>query len=294
MSRRVSSALLPRGVQEGARSAYLRFGAATAPLRMTPSFIMVGASRSGTTTLFKALAEHPETARPPVNKGVRYFDLNYQHGWNWYLGHFPLRLTSAMARRSGPVQAFEASGYYLFHPLVPQRMAADLPHVKLVATLRDPVERAFSAWKHESARGFETLPFDEALAREDSRLAADLETLRQDQFAAPHALRHQSHRARGEYVTQLRRYLEHFPREQLHVIMAEDFFAEPAHEFNRLTDFLGLDRYTPSGGFPQQNARPSAPMDSAVRAGLVEHYRPFNAELADLLGRPLPWSTAAP
>lgn len=285
------SRVIPRGWQESARDAYLAAGARTARWRMTPSFIMVGASRSGTTTLFRALAEHPQTARPPVNKGVRYFDLNYNRGWDWYLGHFPLRASTALqARRAGQVQAFEASGYYLFHPLVPERMAKDLPNVKLIATLRDPVERAFSAWKHESARGFETLPFDEALAREDDRLSEGLGALALDAFHSSHALRHQSHRTRGEYITQLRRYLEHFPREQLHVLIAEDFFADPMREFDAVVDFLGLDRFAPTGGFPQQNARPSAPMPEQVRAQLVEHYRPFNAELEALLGRALPWA----
>lgn len=283
--------VLPKGLQDRARETYLAAGAVTAPWRMTPSFIMVGASRSGTTTLFRALAEHPQTARPPVNKGVRYFDLNYERGWNWYLGHFPLRAgTERQRRREGQVQAFEASGYYLYHPLVPERMAKDLPDVKLVATLRDPVERAFSAWKHESARGFEQLPFAEALAHEDERLAAGLAELAKDPFHASHALRHQSHRARGEYITQLRRYLEHFPREHLHVIVAEDFFARPEEEFDRLLDFLGMARFRPAGGFPQQNARPSAPMATELREQLAAHYAPFNDDLERLLGRALPWA----
>ena len=75
--------------------------------------------------------------------------------------------------------AFEACTYYLFHPFAMERIAADFPDIKLVAMLRDPVERAYSAYKHELARGFETeADFDRALELEDERLDGEIERMR--------------------------------------------------------------------------------------------------------------------
>ena len=64
----------------------------------------------------------------------------------------------------------EASPYYMWHPLVPDRIAKDLPDVKLIVLLRDPVERAYSGHAHEFARGFETETFEAAIDLEDGRL----------------------------------------------------------------------------------------------------------------------------
>src|SRR5262245_19377802 len=70
--------------------AYHWMGAATAPLRLHPAFIMIGAQRCGTTSLFRALVAHPQVMSPAFRKGINYFDLNYFRGERWYTGHFPI------------------------------------------------------------------------------------------------------------------------------------------------------------------------------------------------------------
>lgn len=259
-------------------------GQATARHRIAPSMILVGASRSGTTSLFRALNAHPDVLRPPVNKGVRYFDLNYGHSWDWYLGHFPLRTP----RRTQSVLTYEASGYYLFHPFAVPRIAHHLPQVKIVAMLRDPVERAYSAWKHESAREFEWEPFERALDLEEERLEGEVERMRRDPGYESFCHRHHSHRSRGEYAAQLERVYAHFPQDQVHVIQSERFFDEPAPEYARLLDFLGLRAFEPDA-FDQHNARPSTPMPGHLRTRLADHYAPHNERLESLLGEPLAW-----
>lgn len=281
--------LVPRRLHEASRRAYLAVGQATASRRLRPSFIMMGASRAGTTSLFRALSVHPQVLRPAVNKGVRYFDLNYGRGWDWYMGHFPLTRTAEAKARGGAPVAFEASGYYVFHPFAAERIAKDLPEARLVVMLRDPVERAYSAWKHETARGFEWETFERALELEDARLRGEVDRMARDVTYESFCHRHQSHRTRGEYVDQLERILQHFPREQLHVMQSEAFFVEPEQEYARLQAFLGLEHHRPDT-FEVHNARPSNPMPKRVRARLEEHYAPYDARLEALLGEPLRWA----
>src|SRR6478609_8924353 len=155
------------------------WGTLTSPWRMQPSFLVIGAQRAGTTTLYRVLSEHPSVARPTASKGIRYFELEYHRGPRWYAGHFPLK---ALARRKhGPdVVTFESSGYYSFYPLAAARIARDLPGVKVVMMVREPVERAYSAHRHELARGFETEEFEAALALEEERLAGEVERMTAD------------------------------------------------------------------------------------------------------------------
>ncbi|MFD5213469.1 sulfotransferase family protein [Microbacterium sp. NPDC058345] len=273
-----------------ARATYYRLGQATSGLRMLPSFIVIGGQRCGTTTLFKHLAEHPQVLRPGIEKGIDYFSLHYQRGMQWYRGNFPLQRTAELRTREwGAPAVFEACTYYMFHPFAIERLARDLPNVRLVAMLRDPVERAFSAYKHEHARGFDTATtFEEALELEDERLAGEVEKMAADAGYESHAHRHHAYLRRSQYAEQLERVFRHFPREQVHVLDSETFFADPHGEYQKVTDFLGLARWRPEV-IAQHNARPSLPLSDALRRRLDEHFIPHDDALARLLGRPPGW-----
>lgn len=271
----------PQWVKEGGRSVTRTAGRLSAGARMLPSFLLVGTQRGGTTSLFRALAEHPGTAQPNFHKGVHYFDVNYRAGLAWYRGHFPLR--------RGSRRAFESAGYYMHHPLAPERIAADLPGVKLLVLLRDPVERAFSAHKHELARGFETeASFERALELEPARLKGEVERIRNDPGYLSHAHRHQSYLDRGRYADQLEVLHKLFGRERVHVTFAEDFFTEPEPAYDAVIEFLGLPRWRPAA-FERHNARPSSPLAPELRARLTDHFAPHDERLAALLGRVPPW-----
>jgi hypothetical protein len=125
----------PRIIMSGHKNAR-RLGTATArytaPLRMSPGFLIVGAQRCGTTSMFKTLMQHPLVARPFLNKGIHYFDTNYDRGFSWYRGHFPVVGTARLRRGGRRPLTGESSPYYMFHPLAGQRLATDLPQHHLL------------------------------------------------------------------------------------------------------------------------------------------------------------------
>lgn len=282
---------VPQSLQPLARSAYLRFGEATPSLRMDPSFLVIGGQRCGTTSLFKALAQHPQVLRPAVEKGTDYFTLYSYKDLKWYRGHFPLDLPSHL--RSGKHKdavAFEACTYYMFHPFALGRISEAFPRIKLVAMLRNPIERAYSAYKHEFGRGFETEPdFCRALDLEDARLHGETERMRVDPTYESFAHRHHAYRQRGEFAEQLERAFAHFDRSQIHVMESERFFEEPAKEYAALCEFLGLESFTPAR-FDQHNARPSSAMPEEARKRLTDHYAGHDERLTQILGRPPRWA----
>ncbi|WP_202805792.1 sulfotransferase [Actinopolymorpha alba] len=261
--------------------------------RLVPSFLLAGGQRCGTTSLHRALIAHPVVAGPVLHKGVNYFDLNYDRGPAWYRGHFPL-LSTARRRAgnwsvgSGEPQAMESTGYYLYHPLALPRIARDLPGVRLIVMLRDPVERAYSAYKHAVARGFETESFERAQELEPERLAGEEERLASDPSYQSHAHRHFAYVERGRYSEQLRRVFDLLGRDRVHVLESEEFFTKPEDSYAEALEFLGLPSWLPSS-FDQHNARPSEPMPGSVRRRLEEHFQPYDEELTNLLGRTPTW-----
>lgn len=282
--------LVPSPLQPVARSVYLRVGEMTSDLRMDPSFLVIGGQRCGTTSLFKALAEHPQILRPAVDKGTDYFTLHSYRDLDWYRSHFPLSIPHALRPgKTARAVAFEACTYYMFHPLALERIASSYPNIKLVAMLRDPVERAFSAYKHELARGYETEPdFEVALDLEASRLEGEIERMKDDPTYESFSHRHHAYLSRGQFAEQLQRAYSLFDASQVHVMESERFFAEPIKEYDRLIDFLELSRYTPAR-FAKHNARPSSAMPAGARQRLSEHYRAHNEHLTQVLGRTPYW-----
>ncbi len=257
---------------------------------MLPGFLIVGAQRCGTTSMVRALSRHPAVFSAAQYLEVHYFDIGYDRGLAWYRSHFPHPARARLAARSAGAEpvAFESSPYYMFHPLAAGRIARDLPGVKLLVLLRDPVERAYSGWAHAVSIGCETEPFERALELEDARLAGEAERLASDPGYASYSHQHHSHRTRGQYAEQLERLERLFGRDQIHIVDSGAFFTDPEPEYAVVLDFLGLAARG-SPGLRRRNASPRAPMSEATRAALKEHYRPHDERLARWLGHQPSW-----
>jgi hypothetical protein len=256
----------------------------TSPLRGLPSVLIIGAQKGGTTSLFKYLVQHPDVLAPLV-KEVHYFDFHYFRGVNWYRGRFPY--THRLRRGS---LTLDASPYYLVHPLVPQRVAQLLPEVRLVAVLRNPVDRAHSHYQHEVRGGRESLSFAEAIEKESERLAGEEERLRNDPNYYSFNHHRYSYTLRGLYLDQLRRWVQQFPRSQLLVLQSEWLFRDPAAATAAVHDFLGLRPHRLERDKPSFQAGYDRTIPPELRARLVTYFEPHNRELYQWLGEEFDWS----
>lgn len=277
---------LPAPLRRTARAVLLAWGWVTASLRDEPAIVVVGAQRAGTTTLFRLLSEHPGLCRPTVDKGTGYFDDGYRHSRRWYRAHFPLRWTAR-----GRV-VFECSGYYLFHPLAAERIARDLPGCQVVVMVRDPVTRAYSAHRHEKARGFDMLTFEEALEREAARTAGLTDLLARDPLATSFAHRHHAYLQRGDYARQIRRYVDALGEHRVHTVDADALFADPVGVYVDLQRRLDLPVHRPAE-VGRWNERPGAPLPPDLTARLRRHFERSDAALADYLGEAPSWRKEA-
>jgi hypothetical protein len=174
-----------------------------------PNFAYIGTSKAGSTWLFNALAHHPDVYLAS-SKGLYYFDSHFDKGEMWYLDHF--------ADAGDRAAVGEISHSYLSSPEAAKRIAALNPAMRLLVCLREPVDRAFSDYldlrKNQQFDGC----FEAALERFPRLLD------------------------RGRYATHLERYLELFPRVQLHVSLFDDLKSDPQAYADSVFDFLGVGR----------------------------------------------------
>jgi len=292
---------LPAPVLHAARFGVRQVGVLTAAQRPLPDFLIIGAKKAGTSSLMNWLLRHSAVARmfPSAQrlKSPHYFDVNYWRGERWYRSHFPTR--QARHRQelhsASPSVAGEASPYYLFHPAVPARVARDLPQVKVIVLLRDPVARAYSNFWDRRAAGAETLTsFEDALAVEAERLSGvDHERLQTDPRYYSFDHDNHSYLARGRYLEHLRAWLEGVAAERMLVLRAEAMFAEPGLVFAQTQRFLGIP-VTDDVPLRPYNERSREPMQPATKARLADYYRPHNAALYAALGTDMGWEEQYP
>lgn len=279
---------LPDPARDAARAAWAGYARLTSSGRVLPDYLIIGTQRGGTTSLYKYLVQHPAAAHA-LTKELRFFDLNYHRGLGWYRSRFPTRHYRAWLRRRGiDLVVGEASPDYLFHPHAPIRVARALPSVKLIVLLRNPVERAYSHYWHQARRGHEPLSFDEAVAREPERLDGELERILSDPRYVSYERHHHSYVTRGNYADQLRAWMDLFPPDRFLIERSEDFFAEPPKVFARVLEFLGLHAWELTE-YETFNAFASGAMAPDIRSALVDHFRPHNERLYEMLGRDFGW-----
>jgi hypothetical protein len=273
---------IPEPVRVVLRNAVWAYGRATAGARPLPDFLIIGAQKGGTTALYEYLHRHPAISGPSW-KEVSFFDRHWWRGERWYRGHFP---------RGAPPPVGEASPSYLFHPAAPSRVLSLVPDARLIAILRDPVDRAFSHYQHEVALGREPLSFEDALAREHERTAGEVERMLADPRHFSHAWWNWTYRARGLYAEQLERWHAVFPPEQLLVLLNEELDEAPAETYARLLEFVGAPPHE-LGSYPRVFSRDYQPMRPETRRELEAYYAAPNRRLSELLGRELAWASSS-
>lgn len=267
------------------------FRASTNPIRMMPDFIIIGAQKGGTTSLYRYLVEHPCVA-PIYIKEPHFFDLYFYKGLPWYRAHFPTAVEKYYARRfqKHDLITGEASPYYLFHPQAARRIAKTLPRTKLIVLLRNPIDRAYSQYHHQvSQKGVEPLTFEEALDCEEKRLAGETEKLLKDDKYSSFNHRHYSYLARSKYIEQLPTWMSIFPKEQLLILRSEDLYTNPASIVKQTLEFLSLPTVGMPTVYKAHNEAKYAKMAPATRERLVEYFKPYNARLYEFLGRDFEW-----
>ena len=261
--------------------------AAAGMWRARPDFLIIGTQKAGTTSLHAYLSAHPGLQPASGRKELHYFNIYYHRGLAWYLSHFPRRFS--WDRRL----LFEATPDYLWHPSVPARIRRQIGRPKLIAVLRNPAERAYSAWN--MWHSFESRD-DRDSRRADPRSFSQAVA---EELASPdgQAHLHFHYLAQGRYADHLERWLEHFRRDDLLVLEHANMSRDLPAFLDEICAFLGVDRFDPAAVRDLARTRHWAGPrrartedDEATLARLRAFYALHDAALARFLGRPPSWS----
>lgn len=258
--------------------------------RVLPDFVIIGAQKCGTTSLYAYLNRHPQVV-PAYEKEIGYFSRHYARGVNWYKSMFPTAESLARLKaeiRLAPITG-EATPGYLCSPGTPALIKQCLPNVRLLAILRDPVDRAVSHFFHSRRLKYEPLAdMSAALALEEDRIRssaafdASNTTLSRDYFMY-------GYKRRGVYHEQLARWFDVFPKEQFLVLCLEDLQARPQELLDETCDFLRIQRHI-FRGLRRHNVGQRKDVGESILTELREYYRPHNERLFEMIGKRFPWS----
>ena len=250
---------------------------ATSRWRKLPDFIIIGTQKGGTTSLFAYLLQHPNVMMPWL-KEPHFFNTHFDKGLKWYRRFFPLKNSHKIGGEVTPC--------YMYHPQVPERMAAVLPNVKLIVMLRNPIDRAYSGYIMGRDYGWDSAETFEAALEQESHYKQEINNLHTNlydnvKFARIHD--QLLYLERSKYYSQLNVWFKYFKREQCLFIKSEKFFENPQEELSKIYDFLKIDRIYPTDLRPR-NARQYDLLSSKIRAELEIYFQEENEKLIELIG----------
>lgn len=255
-----------------------------------PDFLIFAAGRAGTTSLYEGLVEHPDIYRARI-KEIYFFDVKFQRGIGWYRSRFPSIWTKLYKTKILKKQFITGEGTprLLTYPHAPKRVSKILPNVKLIAILRNPIDRAYSHYYLGVANGREKLSFEESIKQEEKRLEGEMEKMEKDEnYYNPEFFR-KSYLFQGIYINALERWMKFFPQEQFFIINGDEFYEEPFQVFDKLHKFLGVSKFRPKH-YVHFNSREYSSMKESTRKYLIEFYKPYNERLSKLLRQNFDWN----
>lgn len=252
----------------------MKFGSA-------PNFLVLGAQKAGTTSLFNYLEKFGANFGSPLRKEVQFFTLTYSRGLTYYQAFFP---------RSGEsLVTGEATPDYLFYRAVPERLIeSGYSDLKFVILLRDPVDRAFSHYnfltKTDRTKGFDSRTFFKAIKDEENLVNPAL-----NKFSYSNKM--YSYKSRGLYFEQISHWLKYFDRNRFLFLESEEFKKEPRKSMNTVFDFLEIEKNTDydNAQFKRYNENQYEPIPRDAAQYLSSYFAAPNKKLFELLGRSFDW-----
>jgi tetratricopeptide (TPR) repeat protein len=241
-----------------------------------PDFIIAGAAKCGTSSIYHYLSRHPQVLLSH-KKELDFYWQHFEQGIDWYLAHFPT-ITDRPDFLTG-----EATPNYLRFPQVAQRIKDTFPQTKIIILLRNPVDRAISWHYHKLNTGLTKLDLATAIASEIERLATVSEAeITNTGYYDPDNI------MSSLYIYKLKPWMEILGRKQFLILKSEDFYLNTLENMEQVFKFLALPSY-PQDNYPKVNTGSYQDVDPNIRRTLVKYFAPYNQQLEKYLGMEFGW-----
>ena len=254
----------------------------TAKSRVLPDFLIIGAVRSGTTSLYYDICQHPSVKKAAYDE-IGFFDDNYHLGEDWYRSLFPTKKKMREVKQNtGNAITGEDTPFYIWNEIACKRIAEVLPNVKLIAILRNPIDRAYSNYFLGVRHSNETKNFDHAIMKDieflDSKIKMEFKNSDYKK----------SYVAKGFYAKQLKKWFEHFEKKQIFITTTEELDNNPNIVLEQIFKFLELPNYSIKE-IKRHKKSKYPKMNENVRKKLLNYFEPYNEELFELINQRFDW-----
>ena len=258
----------------------------SSPFRVLPECFVIGVVRSGTTSLYHYLSQHPSIA-PAAYDELGYFDDNYHLGVNWYKSLFPTKFTkNRIIKKHGKFLTYDVTPFYIYNPLVAKRIFESFPKAKIISNLRNPIDRAYSNYNDAVEMGDIKIPFEEVVQIAMDEIDKNKSKLNNEAYIVD--TYYENILARGFYADQLKIWFKKFQKNQLLMVPSEDLAQKTDQILTKIFEFLDLP-YFKIKDLTKQNKREYPPMKAETRKLLIEFYRPYNEKLYNLISQHFDW-----
>ena len=260
--------------------------ALTGSIRVLPDFLVIGAKRCGTTSLFYHLPEHPCISKSP-HDNMGFFNDNFHLGVNWYKSFFPTIFTrNKIKSEFGNFLAFDVTTTYMEEESTANNVYQTKPNMKIIVILRNPVDRAYSQYRLNLREKAEKRSFEDAM--EENMNELNKESHERYEIKPKFSAEENNYLKKGLYAQQLRHWLNIFPMESMLILSMEEFESNQQAIYNKIFEFLNISQFEvkntekmEKGNYPQ--------MKSETRSLLLDYFRSHNNELFKLINKKFEW-----
>ena len=260
----------------------------TSSVRVLPNFFVIGPGRTGTTSLYHYLDQHPCITKSAYDE-LGYFDDNFHLGFNWYRSLFPTKFTQQKVEsKHKKFLTYDVTPGYIRRPWAARRISSYFPNTKLIAVLRNPVDKTYSHYIMAVTEGNEKRSFEEVIKYDLKQLEnfSDSYSKKSDDYFKN--VVENSFVARGFYLEQLDIWFKLFPKKQILIIKSEDLSNKTSKVLQDIFNFLMLPEYKIKN-VSKHRVSDYSKMNSSTRKTLVEFFKPYNKKLYEFLDRDFGW-----
>ena len=272
------------------KSFYRKYCTSTQSFHTLPDFLIIGAAKCGTSSLYDYLMNHPDVGES-LTKQIHFFDRYFDRGISWYKVCFPFIWEKFWIEKikGKKFVTGEATAHYMTHPLAAERSYKILPNAKIIVMLRNPIDRAYSHYHMEKSHGQEELSFEEAIEKEPERIFGEFEEMKNNKNNNGRNYPHRAYLKSGEYLDQIKNWKKFYPKENFMFIKSEDFNKNPSIVYQRVLNFLGLEPFELEI-YEKIRKREYEKMDLETRIKLKKYFEPLNKELYNYLNIDFEWN----
>ena len=262
----------------------------TASLRILPDFLVIGVGRGGTTSCFHYLSQHPSIIGSAYDE-IGFFDENFHLGLNWYRSMFPTKfLKKKIAKKFGKCLTYDVTPAYIRKPWVARRIKELFPEIKLIALLRNPVDKAYSHYNSKMQVEGDTKTTFEEMIEEDIKMIEKFEntnSIIDDEYFRNYI--EKSPLGRGLYAQQLKIWFELFDPKQILILTSEELSTETNKVMNKIFRFLDLPDYE-IPNIVKRSTGNYTKMKMDTRKKLISFFSKYNQDLFKLLDQEFDWN----